>query len=782
MRLYPSAVFFTCFFKGVAAGSGASTTLWYSSPATDFNAALPIGNGRLGAMIYGKTGNETISLNEDSIWSGGFTNRVNTKAVAAAPDVTEYMLDGNITKANSAWVSGMATSLRESIYQPMCSLALAFGHDGATSYNRSLDLHAGVATVSYMLDGTKYTREAIASFPHGILAFHFSASTPSSINFNISLTRTQNVTSVSVKSNDSVVLSGTGSTDDTISFISEARVMTEGGTVTANGEDSLIVKNADVVYIYVDGETSWRYPSEVTREAVLQRKLNRAVSLGWNKISGKAMQDYGGLAHRTSLDLGDSGTAGALATDQRLDNWRAGANFTTDPELITLMFNYGRYLLISSSRNGSLPANLQGIWNEDFAPEWDSKFTLNINLEMNYWASETTNLPETTLPLFEHISRMQLRGQEVARQMYNMSGWVCHHNTDIWGDCAPLDSQTYYAAWPMSPAWLMLHLFEHYRFGRNAEFATERALPIVEGALEFYYDFLEERAGQYVTPYGVSPENQYYIPPGKANAKGKSGLDVAPAMDRQLLHELLSGYLELKSASKRTGGVAKAQKYLSMIEGPIIGSLGQLLEWSGEFNETEVGHRHLSHLVGLFPGGQIHPLINKTISNASAVSLQRRMDNGSGQTGWSAAWAIALYARLFDGDNALYRAGKLIDNSVFDNLLGKTSIFQIDANLGFPGAIAELLLQSHTSFVHIGPSLPKTLVPNGSVIGLRARGGYVVSMTWKEHRITKASILSTLEGSLSLKVEDERKFLVDGHKYTGPIITKAGRKYSITLS
>jgi hypothetical protein len=230
MRVYSSVVFFACFFKGVAAGSGASTTLWYSSSAINFNAALPIGNGRLGAMIYGKTGNETISLNEDSIWSGGFTNRVNTKAVAAAPDVTEYMLDGNITKANSAWVSSMATPLRESIYQPMCSLDLAFGHGGATSYNRSLDLHTGVATVSYMLDGTKYTREAIASFPHGILAFRFSASTPGSINFNMTLTRTQNVTSVSVKSNDSVVLRGTGSADDTISFISEARVVTEGGT------------------------------------------------------------------------------------------------------------------------------------------------------------------------------------------------------------------------------------------------------------------------------------------------------------------------------------------------------------------------------------------------------------------------------------------------------------------------------------------------------------------------------------------------------------------------
>jgi hypothetical protein len=552
------------------------------------------------------------------------------------------------------------------------------------------------------------------------------------------------------------------------------------GTVTANGKDSLIVKDADVAYIYVNGETSWRYASGDTRTSTLQKKLDRAVTLGWDQVSKKATQDYKSLAQRTSLDLGDSSAAGALATDVRLNNWRAGSNFTTDPELITLMFNFGRYMLISSSRDGSLPANLQGIWNEDFAPEWDSKFTLNINLEMNYWASETTNLPETIQPLFDHMVRMQKRGEEVARQMYNMSGWVCHHNTDIWGDCAPLDSQTYYAAWPMSPAWLSLHLFEHYRFSRSASFA-KNVIPMVESALEFYYDFLQERSGHYVTPYGVSPENQYYIPPGKTNAGGKSGLDVAPAMDRQLLHELLTGYIELKHASKQTNGVAKAQTYLSMIEGPEIGSLGQLLEWSGDYNETEPGHRHLSHLVGLFPGGQIHPVINVTIFDAAAVSLKRRMDNGSGQTGWSAAWAIALYARLFDGDNALYRAGTLIDNSVFDNLFGKTSIFQIDANLGFPGAIAELLLQSHAGFVHVGPSLPKSLIPNGSVTGLRARGGFGVSMTWKEHRITGASILSTLGGSLSLKVEDGSKFLVDGKQYTGAIATKAGRKYSITL-
>ncbi|KAJ5316873.1 hypothetical protein PENANT_c016G08702 [Penicillium antarcticum] len=774
-------VSFTCFLKGVAAISGASGTLWYSSSAVDFTTALPIGNGRLGAMIYGKIGTETISLNEDSIWSGGFTSRINANAVATAPVVNDYMLDGNITQANSAWVSGMSTPLRESVYQPMCSLALDFGHDGATSYNRSLDLQTGVAAVSYMFGNTKYTREAIASFPDDILAFRFSASTSGSINFNLSLTRTQNVTSISVKSNESVILRGTGSVDDTISFISEARVVTEGGTVTANGEDSLIVKDADVAYIYVDGESSWRYTSDDTRTAALQKKLDSAVSLGWNEISRKAIQDYQSLAHRTSLDLGDSGAAGALATDQRLESWRAGSDFTTDPELITLMFNYGRYMLISSSRDGSLPANLQGIWNEDFAPEWDSKFTLDINLEMNYWASETTNLPETALPLFDHISRMQNRGEEVARQMYNMSGWVCHHNTDIWGDCAPLDQQTYYAAWPMSPAWLSLHLFEHYRFGRSTAFA-EKVLPIVEAAIEFYYDFLQERSGYYVTPYGMSPENQYYIPSGKAIANGQSGLDVAPAMDRQLLHELFTGYLELKSARKETNGVAKAETYLSKIEGPVIGSLGQILEWSEEFDETELGHRHLSHLVGLFPGGQIHPGINETIFNAAAVSLKRRMDNGSGQTGWSAAWVIALYARLFDGDNALYRAGKLLENSVFDNLFGQTSIFQIDANLGFPGAIAELLLQSHAGFVHIGPSLPKSLIPNGSVAGLRARGGFVVDMSWKEHKITSANILSTLEGSLSVKVEDDRNFLVDGKEYSGPINTKAGWKYSITMT
>jgi hypothetical protein len=554
------------------------------------------------------------------------------------------------------------------------------------------------------------------------------------------------------------------------------------GTVTSTEDKTLVIKDADEAWIYVDGETSWRYPlGPAEYEAALKRTIDQAVSLGWDKILECAVEDYQGLASRVSLDLGGSGIPGTAATDQRIKAWRAGANFTADPELLTLMFNYGRYLLISSSREGSLPANLQGIWNNDFAPMWDSKFTMNINLEMNYWASETGNLPETVQPLFDHIQRMQARGQTVAKEMYNMSGWVCHHNSDIWADCAPLDSRTYWGAWPMSGPWLMLHLYEHYRFQRKNEFATGFALPIVEDLMDFYYEFSRLEDGKYVTLYGSSPENRYVIPNGKATAGSTSGLDVGPAMDRQLLHELFSGYLELKKTTGQTEGLSKAKDYLSRIRGPDISRAGHLLEWSEDLGEIEPGHRHLSHLFGIFPGGHIHPLINRTVSDAAATSLRRRMDNGSGQTGWSAAWAVALYARLLDGDSAVYRAGTLIDRSVFDNLFGKTSIFQIDANLGVPGGIIEVLLQSHTGTVHIGAALPKTLIPDGEVRGLRARGGFLVDLAWKSHKITTASVRSTQGGSLSLRVQEGVAFSVDGKKYVGPIKTIAGKEYSIRV-
>jgi hypothetical protein len=410
---------------------------------------------------------------------------------------------------------------------------------------------------------------------------------------------------------------------------------------------------------------------------------------------------------------------------------------------------------------------------------WDSKFTMNINLEMNYWASETGNLPETMQPLFDHIERMQARGRAVAKEMYNMSGWVCHHNSDIWADCAPLDSRTYWGAWPMSGPWLMLHLYEHYRFQRNDEFATGFALPIVEDLMDFYYDFSRLEDGKYVTLYGSSPENRYVIPSGKATAGSTSGLDVSPAMDRQLLYEFFSGYLELKNTTGQTEGLSKAKDYLSKIRGPDIGSAGQLLEWSEDVEEVEPGHRHLSHLFGIFPGGHIHPLINRTISDAAARSLRRRMDNGSGQTGWSAAWAVALYARLLDGDSAIYRAGTLIDRSVFDNLFGKTSIFQIDANLGVPGGIIEVLLQSHTGTVHIGAALPRTLIPDGEARGLKARGGFLVDLAWENHKITTARVRSMHGGPLSLRVQEGVAFSVDGEKYVGSIQSIAGKEYSI---
>lgn len=546
---------------------------------------------------------------------------------------------------------------------------------------------------------------------------------------------------------------------------------------------SLRIENADEVWIFFNAETSWRHPEEGQLLSALEPKLDDAMEKGWNEVYNEGLEDYQALYDRVSLDLGNSGPGGHVSTKQRVTNWRHGQNFTNDVELMTLLFNYGRYLLIGSSREGTLPANLQGIWNEDFEPSWDSKFTMNINLEMNYWPSETTNLEETIPPLVEFLKNLQTRGQRVARDMYNMTGFVCHHNSDIWGDCATQSNFTFYSPWPMGAAWVSLHLVERHRFGGDEDFAADVTLPILKDVMAFFYDFLILEDGYYVTPYGMSPENSYYIPEGEGLSVAglDTGFDRGPTMDRAILHELFNGFIELSEAVSSTDGVEKAKEYLSKIRGPQIGSLGQIMEWSGDYEEKDLGHRHLSHLFGLQPGTTIHPLVNETVSDAALVSLDRRMENGSGGTGWSAAWTISLYARLLEREKTWYYAARLLEKSIYNNLFDANGVFQIDGNSGYTSGIAEALMQSHLGIVHIGPALPEKHVPVGSVTGLVARGGFIVGFEWAGHTVTKATVKSTRGGILNLRVQNGLSFEVDGVEYTEPIDTVPGEVYTITV-
>jgi len=514
----------------------------------------------------------------------------------------------------------------------------------------------------------------------------------------------------------------------------------------------------------------------------MNQKLDAAVAIPWEDFKSKAIEDYRNLADRVKLDVGNSGEIGRLDTGQRLKHWNTIGNATSDPELMALTYNYGRFLLIGSSRIGSLPSNLQGVWNDKFNPPWGSRFTININTEMNYWPAETTNLAETHLPVFDHLIRMQEQGRYVAKGMYNMSGWVCHHNTDLWGDCVPVDDQTYWAANPVGGAWLALHLIEHFRFNGNTTWASSTALPILSDALTFFYDFSIKKGNYNALIYDSSPENAYHIPSNKQVPNATTGIDQGSAHPRQVLHELFSGFIELSEATGSTDGVDKAKDYLAHIEPPNIGADGHLLEWSGDFKETEPGHRHLSHLLGVYPGGHISPLINKTASDAALVSLDNRIAASTDPIGWSKVWAAGIYARLFDGDKAAFHLCDLISNYLAGNLFDlNIGVFQIDGNLGFTGSMTELFLQSHAGVVHLAPALPGNLIPEGSVSGLVARGGFVVSAKWKDHRFVEATVEAQRGGALKLRVEDGREFKVDGSAYDGTIETLAGKVYTISV-
>ncbi|KAL2066800.1 hypothetical protein VTL71DRAFT_1224 [Oculimacula yallundae] len=762
-----------------------SRFLWYETTGTDFNSALPIGNGRLGALVYGSA-TEKVTLNENSIWDGGFQNRANSKSKAALAGIRKLLQDGEITQAGQSTLSNMAgTPTSPRAYNPLADLNVDFGHASGSikSYTRWLDTYQGNTGVSYIYNNANYTREYVASYPSGILAMRYKSSVAGSLNAKISLSRTNGVVSNTASSSGGsnaitlVVNSG-------VPFVAKVRVVTTGGTVAASG-NSISVTGATTVDVIFDAETSYRYSGISGYTAEVDRKIASATTAGFDAIRAAAIADNTKLMSRVTLDLGrSSGNSGSQPTNNRIANYKNAPN--NDIQIATLMFNYGRHLLVASSRdtgNLSLPANLQGLWNQDYSPSWGSKYTININTEMNYWHSETTNLGETTKPLFDLISVAQKRGQVMAQTMYGCGGFVLHHNTDLWGDAAPVDYGTPYTMWPMGAVWLAFHLMEHYRFTGDVAFLENTAWPVLLDAAKFFYCYLFMYNGYYVTGPSISPENPFKVPNNYKTAGASEGIDIGPTMDNSLLHELFSSIIEAGNVLKVASGadVAQARSYLAKIRSPQIGSRGQILEWRGEYAEVEPGHRHLSPLWGLFPGSQMGPLRNRTLANAAKVLLDHRLAGGSGSTGWSRTWVINCYARLFEGNTAWTSVVNFLQVYPLTNLWNSNSgpPFQIDGNFGFTSGITELLLQSH-DVVHLLPALP-TAVPTGSVSGLVARGGFIVDISWSGGRLKSAQIKSKLGNSLSLRVGNGVGFKVDGASYSGSLPTTAGASYTITL-